>query len=137
MSHPRMLGLVDVEVPTSGPAYWRAVWSTRYTAVTVIAALALLSMLVSARPVTNAAEYVLLAAAAVIGAITLATYVPPIGRPAREHLTGEVCAVVPVAVVLGAPVMLAQESGSFASVVLLLAVYVFAASKRVMTHASC
>lgn len=137
MTHRQMLGLVDVGVPASGHAYWRAVWSKRYTAVAIVAAAALFAALVSARQASGAAEYVLLGLAAVVGAVTLATYVPPAGSPAREHLTGGACAVIPVLVVVGAPVMLSQADSSLVPLLGLLTFYIFAAGKRTMTHSAC
>ncbi len=135
MTHQQMLGLVDV--PASGPAYWRAAWSRRHTAAAIVAGAALLAALVSARQATGAADYVLLGLAAVVGAVTLATYVPPAGVSAREHLTGGVCAVVPAVVILGAPVMVSQAEATLSPLVALLVAYGFAAGKRITTHASC
>jgi len=137
VTHQQMLGLVDVGVPASGPAYWRAVWSKRHTAVAIVAAAALFATLVSARQASGAADYVLLGLAAVVGAVTLATYVPPAGSPAREHLTGGACAVVPVLVVLGAPVILSQADATLVPLLALLTFYAFAAGKRITTHSSC
>ena len=138
VTHQQMLGLVDVNVPASGPAYWRAVWSGRHTAVAIVAGAALFAALVSARQATGAADYVLLGLAAVVGAVTLATYVPPTASSAREHLTGGgACAVMPVLVVLGAPVILSQAAATLTPLMALLIFYGFAAGKRITAHASC
>ncbi len=76
--------------------------------------------------------------AALIGAVTLATYIPPVGVPAREHLAGGSCGIIPLAAAtLLAPVMLAQAPATLFPLVALLACYGVAAGKRITDHASC
>ena len=135
MSQQQMLGLI--EVPTSGPAFWRAVWSRRHTAAAAGASIVLFLVLMSARQATGGLDVVLLALAAGVGAVTLATYVPPAGVPLREHLTGGSCGVIPALMTLGAPVLMSQAPLTLPPLFLLLACYGFAAGKRLTDHASC
>lgn len=126
-----------IAVPASGVACWRSVWSLRHTVALVVGIGALFAILVSARAPQAGVEYGFLAVAAVIGAVTLATYVPPLGVRAGEHLPGGTCAVMPALAVVVAPVLL---SGASATVVPLVALILFtgvAAAKRIMDHASC
>lgn len=139
---PAILG--DVTVAGSGPAYWRAAWSARHTATAVVSAIALLAALVSARQnaigggaLPSGLDIVILVLAALIGAVTLATYVPPAGVPAREHLAGGSCGVLPVAATVFAPVMLAQAPATLLPLMALVACYGVAAGKRITDHASC
>lgn len=126
-----------VSVPASGLAYWRQVWSRRHTVVAGGAAVALFAALLSARGFVGALEIALLGTAAIVGAVTLTTYVPPAGVPAREHLAGGACAVVPVLATLGAPVFLSQAPAGPLPLLVLLACYAFAAGKRITDHAAC
>lgn len=129
--------LGHIDVPASGLAYWRVVWSRRHTATTIAVAVALFATLVSARQAAGAVDFVLLGLAAVVGAVALATYVPPAGVPLREHLAGGSCGIIPVVAVVGAPILLSQASATLFPLVVLLACYGFAAGKRIMDHASC
>ncbi|MHA6512898.1 hypothetical protein [Tessaracoccus sp. Z1128] len=129
--------LGDVKVAASGPAYWRAVWSTRHTVAAVVAAVALFVALNSARETTGALEVTVLVLAALLGAVTLATYVPPAGVAAREHLTGGSCGIIPAAAVVVAPFMLSQAPATLVALAALLACYGVAAAKRITDHASC
>ncbi|MCC2591891.1 hypothetical protein LKO27_00400 [Tessaracoccus sp. OS52] len=131
----QLLGHVDV--PASGPAYWRAVWSRRHTVTAVAAAVALFAVLMSARGAVAALDVALLGLAAVVGAITLATYVPPAGVPLREHATGGSCGIIPVLAVVGAPVLLSQAAPTLLPLIVLLACYGLAMGKRITDHASC
>ncbi|MHA6526027.1 hypothetical protein [Tessaracoccus sp. G1721] len=132
-----------VTVPASGPAYWRAAWSARHTGTAVVSALLLLAALVSARQnalgggLPLGLDITVLALAALVGAVTLATYVPPAGVPAREHLAGGSCGVIPLAATVVAPVMLAQAPATLLPLVALVACYGVAAGKRITDHASC
>lgn len=136
--------LGDVAVPASGVAYWRAVWSLRHTVTFVVAAAVLFMLLVSARQnalavdgLPAALDVVALTVAALLGAVTLATYIPPAGVAAREHLTGGSCGIIPLAATVLAPVMFAQAPGTLLPVVALLACYGLASTKRITDHASC
>ncbi len=136
--------LGDVTVPASGPAYWRAAWSARHTTTAAVSAIAVFAALVSARQnaiagdtLPSGLDIALLALAALVGAVTLASYVPPAGVPAREHLAGGSCGVIPLAATVVAPVMLAQAPATLFPLVALLACYGVAAGKRITDHASC
>lgn len=134
--------LGDVKVAASGPAYWRAVWSARHTGTLVVAAVALFAALVSARMngIGGALGPLDLAAvgfAALAGGVTLATYIPPAGVPAREHLTGGSCGIIPFAAVLIAPFLLAQAPATGVALIALVFCYGMAAGKRITDHASC
>nr|WP_139280326.1 hypothetical protein [Tessaracoccus bendigoensis] len=129
--------LGTIHVPASGVAYWRSVWSRRHTLALAVGGVALLALLVSAREPQAGIDYLLLGVAAVLGAVTLATYVPPVGVPAREHLTGGACGAIPVLAVVGAPVMLSQADATPLPLVALLASYGLAVGKRITDHASC
>ncbi|WP_022910580.1 hypothetical protein [Aestuariimicrobium kwangyangense] len=132
-----------VAVPASGPRYWKSVWSSRHTVAAVVAFLVLALVLFSVRSTAlagqlpSAFDLLLLAPAAALGAVTLATYVPPAGVAAREHLAGGSCAIVPIALVVGSPLLVAQSAGTTYPLVLLLVFLVAAAAKRITDHASC
>lgn len=129
--------LGDVRVVASGPAYWRAVWSTRHRVTAVLAAVALYLALSAARPASGSVEVVVLALASLVGAVALATYVPPAGVSPRTHMTGGSCGIIPLAAVVVAPYMLAQAPVTGFALVALLACYGMAAVKRITDHASC
>jgi hypothetical protein len=135
MTQQQTLGHIDV--PASGPAFWRAAWSRRHTVTFAVAVVAMFLMLTSARPATSFLDGALLGLAAAVGALTLATYVPPAGVRLREHLVGGSCGAVPAIVTLGAPVLLSQSALTIPPLLLLLTCYAFAAAKRITDHASC
>jgi uncharacterized membrane protein len=132
-----------VSVPASGPRYWQAVWSTRHTIAAALAFIGLVIVLLGVRATTlegqlpSPSDWLLLLPAAALGAVTVATYVPPVGVAAREHLTGGSCAIVPIALVIGSPLLVAQSAGTTYPLVLLLVFLVAAATKRLTDHASC
>lgn len=126
-----------VAVPASGPAFWRAAWSTRHTVTALLAGAVLYLALASAAPGFGAAGTVLLALAALVGGVTIATYVPPRGVPAKEHVTGGSCAIMPLMIIAVAPFMLAEAPASALSAAALVAFHVAAAAKRITDHASC
>ena len=127
----------SIDIPSSGVAYWRSVWSRRHTVASTAGIVALFAILVSARAPQAGVDYVFLGVAASLGAVTLATYVPPVGVPAREHLTGGSCGVIPALATLIAPVLLSQANATLMPLFALLACYGIAAAKRIMDHASC
>ena len=136
--------LGDVTVVAGGPAYWRAAWSTRHTTAAVLGAVALVGLLVSARQnatggdaLVSGLDVAALTLAALVGAVTLATYVPPVGVPAREHLAGGSCGIIPLAATLVAPVLLAQAPATLLPLAALVACYGVAAGKRITDHTSC
>ncbi|TRY20231.1 hypothetical protein FOJ82_05050 [Tessaracoccus rhinocerotis] len=133
----RATALGHVDVPASGVGFWRQVWSRRHTVAAIVAAGLLFLLLVSARGSAGGLELALLAVAATVGALTLATYVPPAGVATRAHLSGGACAVLPVVATLGAPVLLSQAAAGLAPVLVLLACYALAAGKRITDHATC
>ena len=126
-----------VAVPASGPAFWRAAWSARHTVTTLAAGAALYLALAAATPAMGWAGTVLLALAALVGGVTVATYVPPRGVPAKEHVTGGSCAIMPLMIIAVAPFMLAQAPASALTAAALVVFYFAAAVKRITDHASC
>lgn len=134
---PRAPVPVSIAAPASGPAYWHAAWSTRHTVAAVVAGGALFALLLSAMPGAGALGVVVLGVAALIGGITIATYVPPVGVPAKEHLAGGSCAALPLAIVFIAPFMLSGAGPTALMAVAVAVFYAGAAGKRIMDHASC
>lgn len=57
--------------------------------------------------------------------------------PAREHLAGGSCGIIPLAATLVAPVLLAQAPATLLPLAALVACYGVAAGKRITDHASC
>ena len=125
-----------VAVPASGHAYWRAAWSTRHT-VTVLAAGSVLYMALASAAAVGAAGTALLVLAALVGGVTIATYVPPRGVPAKEHISGGSCAIMPLMIIAVAPFMLAEAPASPLTAAALVVFYAAAAIKRITDHASC
>lgn len=138
---PTTAVLGDVTVTASGAAYWRSVWSARHSVAFVAAAAALFVVLLSARQnavgVAGTVDMVVVGLAALAGGVTLATYIPPAGVPAREHLTGGSCGIIPLVAVVAAPLLLAQAPATGFALAALIACYGMAAGKRITDHASC
>lgn len=129
--------LGDIEVPASGPSYWRSVWSTRHTATMGVVAVLLHILLAGAVSVMGMPGMLLLALAALVGGFTVATCVPPVGVPARVHMTDGSCALMPLAIIVAAPFLISDAPSSQWMAAAVLVFYGAAAARRALSHAAC
>lgn len=129
---------LDAVRPITGLRYLRATWSKRHLIVT-IALLPVLGLLYWGSAGGSAAGpgmLVVVAAAALIGALVLASYVPPRGTRGQLLAGGGACAAMPPLAVLGAAWLLGQGAAT-GNVVPALLIPGVAAVQRLWGPASC